>query len=69
LEIDGILSVTSGANVGIAPYDEGFTHAMVMTARDADAVRAFVKHPIHIESGKLAAPLVERRLIMDIESD
>jgi hypothetical protein len=67
VEIDGIESVVAGPNLGIAPMHDGFTHAVVISARDADAIRVFLAHPLHKESNDFSAPLTARRVILTIE--
>ncbi len=68
VEIDGIESVVSGSNLGIAPFDEGLTHATVIVARDREAIQAFLKHELHAQSNAYSSPLTRRRIILDIAS-
>jgi hypothetical protein len=67
VEIDGIESVVAGPNLGIAPMHDGFTHAVVIVGRDADAIRAFLAHPLHKQSNDFSAPLTARRVILTID--
>lgn len=65
--IEGVRSVISGPNLGIAPFGEGLTHATILTMTDAGAVRKFIADPFHQEAAALTRAITERSVIVDIE--
>ncbi len=65
--IEGVTSVISGPNLGIAPFGEGLTHATILTITDADAVKKFIADPFHQESARLTRAITERSIIVDID--
>ncbi|HTW99719.1 MAG TPA: Dabb family protein [Acidimicrobiales bacterium] len=66
-EVEGIEHVVSGRNLAIAPFDEGYTHATLIVARDEQALRDFLADPRHRASVQANAHLVKRRAILDVE--
>jgi len=66
--IDGVESVVTGPNLGLAPFDDGLTHATILAIRDADAVKAFIKDSFHQESAAASRAISARSIIVDIEA-
>jgi phage tail protein X len=66
-DIEGVTSVVSGPNLGIAPFGEGLTHATILTMTDADAVKRFIADPFHREAATQTRAITERSVIVDIE--
>ena len=67
--LPGVESLVRGANLGFNPKtaatcDYGF----VLRLADAEAMRAYMEHPRHVELGVRLAPLVESLKSLQLES-
>jgi len=51
-KIDGIVSVTTGANNSPEGLEKGFRHGFVVDFADAAARDAYLPHPEHVKVGK-----------------
>lgn len=62
--VPGITALSVGAN--FSERSRGYTHALVVTLRDRDALAAYAPHPAHVE---VAAPLRQdaELLVVDYE--
>ena len=67
-KIDTIIDYEAGTNVSPEKLDQGFTHAFVVTFRDAKARDAYLPHPAHKEFVKLLDGKIEQVLVFDFEN-
>jgi hypothetical protein len=65
--IPGIEYFAGGPNMSPEGLGEGFTHAFVMTFRDAAARDHYLPHPEHERVKRLILPHVEKVLVFDCE--
>jgi len=70
-KIDGIISVTTGANTSPEGLEKGFRHGFVVDFSDAAARDAYLPHPEHVKVGtalvEAAEGGVEGILVFDYE--
>ena len=64
----GILDYSWGANNSPEGLGQGFTHAFVMTFKDAAARDAYLPHPAHEKVKQLVLPHVESVIVFDYEA-
>lgn len=64
-KIDQIIDYEAGTNVSPEQLDQGFTHAFVVTFRDAASRDAYLPHPAHKEFVKLIDGKIEKVLVFD----
>jgi len=65
--IPGILDYSWGRNNSPEGLDQGFTHAFVMTFKDARSRDAYLPHPAHEKVKQLVLPHVESVVVFDYE--
>lgn len=65
--IPGILDYSWGKNNSPEGLHQGFTHAFVMTFKDAAARDAYLPHPAHEKVKQLVLPHVESVVVFDYE--
>jgi len=66
--IPGILDYSWGANNSPEGLSHGFTHAFVMTFKDAAARDAYLPHQAHEKVKQLVLPNVEAVIVFDYET-
>ncbi len=64
--IPDIVELRTGANFG--PYNEGFTHAVIVTLRDVEALERYRKHPVHRQIAEKVDSMFEQSIGIDFES-
>ena len=67
-KIDQIIGYEAGTNVSPEQLDQGFTHAFVVTFRDAAARDAYLPHPAHKEFVTLLDGKIDKVLVFDFLS-
>jgi hypothetical protein len=66
--IDAVQKVTLGRNR--AESDHGFTHALIVSLRDEDALSSYLDHPTRVGYvQKWLQPLEEQRIEIDVPVD
>jgi hypothetical protein len=65
--VPGILDYSWGANNSPEGLNQGFTHAFVMTFKNAAARDAYLPHPAHEKVKQLVLPHVESVIVFDYE--
>lgn len=65
--IDGIEDYVWGPNNSPEGLSEGYTHAFVMTFRDAAARDGYLPHPEHDKFKQAALPLLDGVAVVDFE--
>jgi hypothetical protein len=63
--VPGILDYSWGVNDSPEGLSQGFTHALVMTFRDAAAREACLRHPAHEQAKAGILPFVEAVVVVD----
>jgi hypothetical protein len=66
--IPGILDYSWGPNNSPEGWNQGFTHAFVMTFQDASARDAYLPHPAHERVKQLVLPHIEAVVVLDYET-
>lgn len=64
-QIPGLLETSYGANV--SPRSQEFTHGGVMKLRDAAALEAYFRHPVHEKLVQWLMPLLKVAAELDYE--
>ena len=64
-KVDSIIDFEWGTDVSVEKKSEGFTHAFVVTFRDAKGRDSYLPHPAHKEFVKLVGPHLEKVLVVD----
>lgn len=67
--IPGVLDVTAGPSLASdrAVVDDTFDVGIVMTFRDAEALRSYLAHPQHVQQARdVLRPLCDRVIVYDI---
>ncbi len=64
-KVDGLIDIVAGEN--FSKYSEGFTHAVVVLAKDRGALQAYRGHPLHIIVAKEIEKMEERGIGFDFE--
>lgn len=64
-EIEGVLSVETGADVSNEGLQDGFTHCFQVTWPDEDARAVFQPHPAHQSFVEKVGPHVEKVVVVD----
>ena len=64
-KVDSIIGFEWGTDVSVEGKSEGFTHAFVVTFRDAKGRDAYLPHPAHKEFVKLVGPHLKKVLVLD----
>mmetsp|Transcript_24487 Transcript_24487/g.40404 ORF Transcript_24487/g.40404 Transcript_24487/m.40404 type:complete len:116 (-) Transcript_24487:243-590(-) len=73
--IPGILAASFAQNADAdlydtyRPYTGGFTHTLLVTFTDAQALKAYDTHPVHLELGKMVIPLMKEAIATDTVVD
>jgi hypothetical protein len=67
-QVPGILDYSWGANNSPEGLSQGFTHALVMTFRDAAAREDYLHHPAHEKAKHGILPFVEAVVVIDYET-
>ena len=67
-KIDTIIDYEAGTNVSPEQLDKGFTHAFVVTFRNAASRDAYLPHPAHKEFVKRLDGKIEEVLVFDFEA-
>ena len=67
-KVDQIIGYEAGTNVSPENLDKGFTHAFVVTFRDAAGRDKYLPHPAHKEFVKLLDGKLDEVLVVDFES-
>jgi N-dimethylarginine dimethylaminohydrolase len=65
--IPGLEQISSGPNISKEGLHQGFTHAFVITFRDAAARDAYLPHPEHEKVKQMLLRLVEDVVVVDYE--
>ena len=65
--IDGIEDYVWGPNTSPEGLSQGYTHAFVMTFRDAAARDGYLPHPEHDKFKEAALPLLDGAAVVDFE--
>jgi hypothetical protein len=66
--IPGILDYCAGPNTSPEGLDQGFTHAFIMTFKDAAARDTYLPHPEHEKAKQLVLPHVDSAVVFDFET-
>jgi hypothetical protein len=64
-KVDGVLDIRCGEN--FSKWNEGYTHAFVVLARDKSALEAYRNHPDHVEAAKRINLMDEGSIGIDFE--
>jgi lysophospholipase L1-like esterase len=64
-KIEQIIDYEAGTNVSPENLNDGFTHAFVVSFRDAAARDAYLPHPAHLEFVKLIDGKIDKVLVFD----
>lgn len=67
-KIEQIIGYETGTNVSPEQLDQGFTHAFVVTFRDAASRDAYLPHPAHEAFVKLLGNRIDKVLVFDFVS-
>lgn len=65
-KVDGLTDIMCGEN--FSKWNEGFTHAVVVLARDRTALEAYRNHPDHVVVGNLIDIIEEKSIGIDFEA-
>lgn len=65
-EIPEVIDLHAGVNFG--PYNEGYTHAVVVTLKDRDALAVYRDHPAHRPVAEKVDRMFEQSIGIDFES-
>jgi quinol monooxygenase YgiN len=65
--VEGIEDYVAGSNNSPQGLSQGYTHAFIMTFRDAAARDAYLPHPEHRKFEEGALPLIESVAVVDFE--
>ncbi len=68
--IPGILTASFAQNATdlydtYRPYTGGFTHTLLVTLTDEQALKAYDTHPVHLELGKMIIPFMKEAIATD----
>ena len=68
--IPGILAASFAPNANnlydtYRPYTGGFTHTLLVTFTDEQALKAYDTHPVHLELGKMIIPFMKEAIATD----
>ena len=66
--VPGILDYSWGVNNSTEGLSQGFTHAFVMTFKDATTREAYLHHPAHEKAKNGILPSVEAVVVLDYET-
>ena len=66
--VPGILDYSWGVNNSTEGLSQGFTHAFVMTFKDAATRETYLHHPAHEKAKNGILPFVEAVVVMDYET-
>jgi hypothetical protein len=64
-KIDVIAGFEWGTDVSVENLNQGFTHRLIVTFKDAKARDHYLPHPVHEEFKKLAIPRIEKVMVVD----
>ncbi len=64
-KIPQIVSYEWGTNISPEKLNKGFTHAFVLTFKNAGDRDAYLVHPAHKEFGKLVGPVLDDVFVVD----
>ncbi|NOX53871.1 MAG: Dabb family protein [Planctomycetes bacterium] len=64
-KVETIIDFEWGTDVSVEGKSEGFTHAFVVTFRDAKGRDTYLPHPAHQEFVKLVRPHLKKVLVLD----
>jgi len=64
-KIDGIIEIYCGNN--FSPWSGGFTHAVIVQAKDKEALDDYRKHPDHVDVAQRIEKMEEKSLGVDFE--
>lgn len=62
-KVPGVTDIHCGLN--FSPWNEGYTHAVVVSAKDEGALDAYRKHPDHVVVAKLIESMESKSLGVD----
>lgn len=68
-KIDGVTDVEWGENNSPEGKNEGFTHCVFMTFRDAAGRDEYLPHPEHKALGTIFRPVLEEIIVFDYTVD
>lgn len=68
-KIDTIVAFEHGTDVSVEQKAQGFTHAFVVTFKDAAGRDTYLPHPAHQEFVKLVGPRIENVLVFDFVAE
>lgn len=68
--IPGILAASFAQNAvdlydTYRPYTGGFTHTLLVTFTDEQALKVYDTHPVHLELGKMIIPFMKEAIATD----
>ena len=64
-QIPEVIDLTAGVNFG--PYNEGYTHAVVVTLKDRAALASYRDHPMHRPVAEAVDRMFEQSIGIDFE--
>jgi hypothetical protein len=64
-KVDGVIDIRCGDN--FSKWNEGFTHGVVVLARDRDALDRYRSHPDHVAVGKLIDAMETKSIGIDFQ--
>ncbi len=65
-QIPEVIDLTSGVNFG--PYSEGYTHAVVVTLKDRNALATYRDHTMHRPVAEAVDRMYEQSIGIDFEA-
>jgi lysophospholipase L1-like esterase len=68
-KIDTIVGFEHGTDVSVEQKAQGFTHAFMVTFKDAAGRDTYLPHPAHQEFVKLVGPRIENVLVFDFVAE
>ena len=67
-ELHGVVRIEFGPNVSEEEYNQGYTHAAIVTFNDKKSVSNYLRHSQHIQlSESYLDPILEKICIIDIQ--
>ncbi|MBI4020363.1 MAG: Dabb family protein [Candidatus Aenigmarchaeota archaeon] len=65
-KVKGVMDIYCGEN--FSKWAEGFTHAVVVLAKDRDALEAYRKHPDHVDVAERIERMEAKSIGIDFEN-
>lgn len=64
-KVNGIVDIMAGEN--FSKWSEGYTHAVIVIAKDMESLEAYRNHPDHVVTAKIVDRLEEKSVAVDFE--